>query len=176
MFSIFSVFCFFLALSKAESAGSLLVFNRFSVTLLRYHDIYPYPIITFADTGLSFCRVSDPFTEIPADMLLFHICIPFAVEHFRPRATIKTVLFHWFSAAGWALGLSEFLLPGPDVPNVDNNHEQHRRVGVPDQPHAPLHEINNARARVAGPADAQASSDNDEEMEDADYEEAEVDE
>ncbi|CAK9208987.1 unnamed protein product [Sphagnum troendelagicum] len=121
-------------------------------------------------------RVSDPFTEIPADMLLFHICIPFAVEHFRPRATIKTVLFHWFSAAGWALGLSEFLLPGPDVPNVDNNHEQHRRVGVQDQPHAPPHEINNARARVAGPADAQASSDNDEEMEDADYEEAEVDE
>ncbi len=109
-------------------------------------------------------------------MLLFHICIPFAVEHFRPRATIKTVLFHWFSAAGWALGLSEFLLPGPDVPNVDNNHEQHRRVGVQDQPHAPPHEINNARAQVAGPADAQASSDNDEEMEDADYEEAEVDE
>lgn len=61
-----------------------------------------------------FGRVSDPFTEIPADMLLFHICIPFAVEHFRPRATIKTVLLHWFSFLGWALGLSEFLLPGAE--------------------------------------------------------------
>ncbi|CAK9869462.1 unnamed protein product [Sphagnum jensenii] len=83
-------------------------------------------------------RVSDPFTEIPADMLLFHICIPFAVEHFRPRATIKTVLSHWFSTAGWVLGLSEFLLPGP-LPNVDNN-EQQRRVGVQDQQNAPPHQ------------------------------------
>lgn len=61
--------------------------------------------------SFSQCRISDPFTEIPADMLLFHICIPFAMEHFRPKTTIKTVLFYWFSAVGWALGLSEFLLP-----------------------------------------------------------------
>uniref|UniRef100_A0A0D6QUN6 RING-type E3 ubiquitin transferase n=1 Tax=Araucaria cunninghamii TaxID=56994 RepID=A0A0D6QUN6_ARACU len=58
--------------------------------------------------------VSDPFTEIPADMLLFSICIPFAIEHFRPRATFKTVLFHWFSAVSWMLGLSDFLLPNPE--------------------------------------------------------------
>ncbi|CAA6672572.1 unnamed protein product [Spirodela intermedia] len=55
--------------------------------------------------------VSDPFTEIPADMLLFQICIPFAIEHFKPRATIKALLHHWFTAAGWALDLTEFLLP-----------------------------------------------------------------
>jgi E3 ubiquitin-protein ligase MARCH6 len=128
------------------------------------------------------CRVSDPFTEIPADMLLFHICIPFAVEHFRPRATIKTVLSYWFSTAGWVLGLSEFLLPEPEVPNADNNHEQQRRVGVQVQPHGPVHEVNHARVPVVGPADAQngsTSSDNDEEMDDADYEaegEAEADE
>ncbi|KAL2642943.1 hypothetical protein R1flu_010530 [Riccia fluitans] len=65
-------------------------------------------------------RVSDPFTEIPADMLLFHICIPFAVEHFRPRATIKAALYHWFSTVGWALGLCEFLLPGPEETNANN--------------------------------------------------------
>nr|PNR39211.1 hypothetical protein PHYPA_019489 [Physcomitrium patens] len=75
-------------------------------------------------------RVSDPFTEIPADMLLFHICIPFAVEHFRPRATIKSVLFHWFSTVGWALGLSEFLLPGAEEANgVGGNNEEERGVG-----------------------------------------------
>lgn len=74
-------------------------------------------------------RVSDPFTEIPADMLLFHICIPFAVEHFRPRATIKAGLFHWFSSVGWALGLCEFLLPDPEETNVNNNErERGRRV------------------------------------------------
>lgn len=71
-----------------------------------------------------FGRVSDPFTEIPADMLLFHICIPFAVEHFRPRATIKTVLLHWFSFLGWALGLSEFLLPGAEDANGGNQAER----------------------------------------------------
>ncbi|MQM13005.1 hypothetical protein Taro_045926 [Colocasia esculenta] len=55
--------------------------------------------------------VSDPFTEIPADMLLFQICIPFAIEHFKPRATIKAFLHQWFTSAGWALGLTDFLLP-----------------------------------------------------------------
>lgn len=62
-------------------------------------------------------------------MLLFHICIPFAVEHFRPRATIKTVLLHWFQTVGWALGLSDFLLPGAEEANgvVANNNEERRQ-------------------------------------------------
>ncbi|XP_052193449.1 probable E3 ubiquitin ligase SUD1 isoform X2 [Diospyros lotus] len=58
--------------------------------------------------------VSDPFTEIPADMLLFQICIPFAIEHFKLRTTIKSLLRYWFTAVGWALGLTDFLLPGPE--------------------------------------------------------------
>ncbi|KAJ9159532.1 hypothetical protein P3X46_025037 [Hevea brasiliensis] len=58
--------------------------------------------------------VSDPFTEIPADMLLFQICIPFAIEHFKLRTTIKTLLRYWFTAVGWALGLTDFLLPRPE--------------------------------------------------------------
>ncbi|XP_057963667.1 probable E3 ubiquitin ligase SUD1 isoform X2 [Malania oleifera] len=58
--------------------------------------------------------VSDPFTEIPADMLLFQICIPFAIEHFKLRTTIKSVLHYWFTAVGWALGLTDFLLPQPE--------------------------------------------------------------
>ncbi|KAJ0681929.1 putative Zinc finger, RING-CH-type, Zinc finger, RING/FYVE/PHD-type [Helianthus annuus] len=58
--------------------------------------------------------ISDPFTEIPANMLLFQICIPFAIEHFKLRATIKSLLHYWFTAVGWALGLTDFLLPRPE--------------------------------------------------------------
>ncbi|KAI3854524.1 hypothetical protein MKW92_008206 [Papaver armeniacum] len=71
--------------------------------------------------------VSDPFTEIPADMLLVQICIPFAIEHFKLRATVKTLLRHWFKAVGWALGLTDFLLPksedngGQEAGNVERN-------------------------------------------------------
>ncbi|XP_071726199.1 probable E3 ubiquitin ligase SUD1 [Rutidosis leptorrhynchoides] len=65
--------------------------------------------------------VSDPFTEIPADMLLFQICIPFAVEHFKLRATIKSLLRYWFTAAGWALGLTDYLLPRPEDNGMQEN-------------------------------------------------------
>ncbi|KAI9388665.1 hypothetical protein POPTR_009G099400v4 [Populus trichocarpa] len=73
--------------------------------------------------------VSDPFTEIPADMLLFQICIPFAIEHFKLRTTIKSLLRYWFTAVGWALGLTDFLLAGAeDNGGQDNgNVEQGRQ-------------------------------------------------
>ncbi|KAF8410096.1 hypothetical protein HHK36_002618 [Tetracentron sinense] len=58
--------------------------------------------------------LSDPFTEIPVDALLFKICIPFAIEHFKLRATIKALLHQWFLIVGWALGLTDFLLPRPE--------------------------------------------------------------
>lgn len=61
-----------------------------------------------------YCSVTDPFTEIPADMLLFQICIPFAIEHFKLRITIKSLLRYWLTAVGWALGLTDFLLPTPE--------------------------------------------------------------
>lgn len=61
--------------------------------------------------NISICRVSDPFTEIPTDVLLFQICIPFAIEHFKLRTTIKSLLRHWFAAVGWALCLTDYLLP-----------------------------------------------------------------
>lgn len=47
-------------------------------------------------------------------MLLFQICIPFAIEHFKLRHTLKSLLRYWFTAVGWALGLTDFLLPKPD--------------------------------------------------------------
>ncbi|XP_057546361.1 probable E3 ubiquitin ligase SUD1 [Amaranthus tricolor] len=65
--------------------------------------------------------VSDPFTEIPADILLFQICIPFAIEHFKLKTTIKSLLRYWFTAVGWALGLTEFLLPEPEDTNGQDN-------------------------------------------------------
>ncbi|PQQ03403.1 putative E3 ubiquitin ligase SUD1 [Prunus yedoensis var. nudiflora] len=65
--------------------------------------------------------VSDPFTEIPADMLLFQICIPFAIEHFKLRTTIKSLLRYWFTAVGWALGLTDFLLPRPEDSAAQEN-------------------------------------------------------
>ncbi|KAL4363851.1 hypothetical protein GQ457_04G002620 [Hibiscus cannabinus] len=75
--------------------------------------------------------VSDPFTEIPADMLLFQICIPFAVEHFKLRTTIKSLLRNWFTAVGWALGLTDFLLPRPE----ENGGQENVNVepGQPDR-------------------------------------------
>ena len=94
-------------------------------------------------------RVSDPFTEIPADILLFQICIPFAIEHFKLRTTIKSLLRSWFTAVGWALGLTDFLLPKPEdlVGHDDGNGEAGRlerlrglQVGEAqqDQPQRPL--------------------------------------
>ncbi|PIA56553.1 hypothetical protein AQUCO_00700713v1 [Aquilegia coerulea] len=68
--------------------------------------------------------VSDPFTEIPADMLLFQICIPFAIEHFKLRTTIKAFLRQWFTAVGWALGLNDFLLPRPEDSRQEAGNEE----------------------------------------------------
>ncbi|KAK4757468.1 hypothetical protein SAY87_018769 [Trapa incisa] len=81
--------------------------------------------------------VADPFTEIPADMLLFQICIPFAIEHFKLRSTIKCLLHYWFTAVGWALGLTDFLLPRPEniVPQENGNGEPARQERVQAVPH-----------------------------------------
>ncbi|TXG54259.1 hypothetical protein EZV62_019515 [Acer yangbiense] len=65
--------------------------------------------------------VSDPFTEIPSDILLFQICIPFAIELFKLRTSIKSLLRYWFTAVGWALGLTDFLLPRPDENGSQEN-------------------------------------------------------
>ena len=76
-------------------------------------------------------------------MLLFHICIPFAIEHFRPKATLKTVLFHWFSVMGWALGLLDFLLPPREEANDQGRGPQDQEVPVHgiEQLQAPVNDI-----------------------------------
>ncbi|KAL0356850.1 UNVERIFIED_CONTAM: putative E3 ubiquitin ligase SUD1 [Sesamum calycinum] len=104
--------------------------------------------------------VSDPFTEIPADMLLFQICIPFAIEHFKLRHTLKSLLRYWFTAVGWALGLTDFLLPKPednsghengngDPGRHDRGHAQavgqERAVALEDV-NRPMHVVANANS------------------------------
>ncbi|PWZ05336.1 putative E3 ubiquitin ligase SUD1 [Zea mays] len=81
----------------------MLVFLPVKLAMRVAPSIFPLDITIF-----------DPFTEIPVDVLLFQICIPFAIEHFKPRATIKSLLHHWFAVVGWGLGLTDFLLPKPE--------------------------------------------------------------
>ncbi|PKA50627.1 E3 ubiquitin-protein ligase MARCH6 [Apostasia shenzhenica] len=101
----------------------MLVFLPVNLAMRLAPSIFPLDITIF-----------DPFTEIPADVLLFQICIPFAIEHFRPRATIKAVLRKWFAAVGWALGLTDFLLPRPEenVRQENENIEVLRRERIQD--------------------------------------------
>ncbi|CAL9780058.1 unnamed protein product [Musa acuminata subsp. burmannicoides] len=78
----------------------MLIFLPVKLAMRLAPSIFPLDITIF-----------DPFTEIPTDVLLFQICIPFAIEHFKLRTTIKSLLRHWFKAVGWALGLTDYLLP-----------------------------------------------------------------
>ncbi|KAL3843909.1 hypothetical protein ACJIZ3_001312 [Penstemon smallii] len=109
--------------------------------------------------------VSDPFTEIPADMLLFQICIPFAIEHFKLRHTLKSLLRYWFTAVGWALGLTDFLLPKPeDNAGNDNGNGD---PGRQDRGHAQagqvraiaLDDVNRSRHVVANASSAEYDGD-----------------
>ncbi|XP_042005184.1 probable E3 ubiquitin ligase SUD1 [Salvia splendens] len=100
--------------------------------------------------------VSDPFTEIPADMLLFQICIPFAIEHFKLRHTLKSLLRYWFTAVGWALGLTDFLLPKPDDNGGHENgnadmgrHERGHGPAVGQERVAALEDVNRPRRLAA---------------------------
>lgn len=121
--------------------------------------------------------VSDPFTEIPADMLLFQICIPFAIEHFKPRTTIKAVLRHWFTAVGWALGLTDFLLPrsedngGPENGNAEPARQERLRDahrGVVGQQDRALVAEGDRRIHATRNVDVAEESDGDDQT-DAEY-------
>ncbi|KAF4374053.1 hypothetical protein F8388_007959 [Cannabis sativa] len=110
--------------------------------------------------------VSDPFTEIPADMLLFQICIPFAIEHFKLRTSIKSLLRYWFTVVGWALGLTDFLLPSPEANGGQEtgNAEpgrQDRLLGGQDQPLVPLPGADDLNGATFASADANVAEDYD---------------
>ncbi|KAG0570423.1 hypothetical protein KC19_6G161200, partial [Ceratodon purpureus] len=72
-------------------------------------------------------RIVDPFTEIPTDMLLFHFCIPFAVEHFKPQIAIEKFLKKLFLFVGLMFGLSEILLLEDHIYRYENYHIRQQR-------------------------------------------------
>lgn len=140
----------------------MLVFLPVKLAMRMAPSIFPLEIL-----------LSDPFTEIPANMLLFQICIPFAIEHFKLRTTIKSLLRYWFTAVGWALGLTDFLLPRPDDNgNQENGNGERGRqerlqivqAGVHDQGMVPfagddLNRVTNADAGEDYDSDEQPDSD-----------------
>ncbi|XP_047950313.1 probable E3 ubiquitin ligase SUD1 isoform X2 [Salvia hispanica] len=110
--------------------------------------------------------LSDPFTEIPADMLLFQICIPFAIEHFKLRHTLKSLLRYWFTAVGWALGLTDFLLPKPEDNGGHENgnadmgrHERVHGQGVGQERVVALEDVNRPRYLAANANSAEELDD-----------------
>jgi len=68
-------------------------------------------------------------------LIVFHVLIPFTLDHFRPATAIKFVMRKWFEVVGDALDLTPYLL---DVVNNIGN--------VPadgnDNPNQPV--VNNA--------------------------------
>lgn len=62
--------------------------------------------------------IFDPLTQFPTDMLLFHIFIPFTVEHMRVRAALRITVRIFLTCAGWLLGWQQYLL-APDAPAAD---------------------------------------------------------
>ncbi|KAF3435429.1 hypothetical protein FNV43_RR22518 [Rhamnella rubrinervis] len=146
----------------------MLVFLPVKLAMRVAPSIFPFDI-----------SLSDPFTEIPADMLLFQICIPFAIEHFKLRTTIKSLLRYWFTAVGWALGLTDFLLPRPEDNGVqDNGNAEPGRqdrlqvvhLGGQDQSLAALQAAADPNAVILASGDSNASEEFDgDEQPDSEY-------
>jgi hypothetical protein len=55
-----------------------------------------------------------PFAEVqlPMDLLLFHVAVPYALEKMRLRPVLRPIIHGWFHLAAGVLGLREFLLTG----------------------------------------------------------------
>ncbi|CAN7032345.1 unnamed protein product [Brassica rapa subsp. trilocularis] len=79
--------------------------------------------------------VSDPFTEIPAGLLLFTICTQFIIKHFRLWTTVKSLVRCWFTSVCLALGLTDLLLPRPEdnVGQDNGNGEPGRQNRGPER-------------------------------------------
>ncbi|KAJ3098980.1 hypothetical protein HDU97_003545 [Phlyctochytrium planicorne] len=53
---------------------------------------------------------SEPLSEFPIDLLIFHFLLPWAIAWLRPRHLFRTVLNSWFRITARMLRLSHFLL------------------------------------------------------------------
>ncbi|XP_010447144.1 PREDICTED: probable E3 ubiquitin ligase SUD1 [Camelina sativa] len=126
----------FLVNSVYGSLIFMLVCLPLKFTTLIAPSIFPFDI-----------SISDPFTEIPVDMLLFQMCIQFLIEHFSLSTNVTSLLRCWVTGVGWVLGLTDFLLPKPeDNIGQENGNDEPRRqnraqvlqVGGSDRPMAAL--------------------------------------
>ena len=103
-------------------------------------------------------------------MLLFQICIPFAIEHFKLRTSIKSVLRYWFTVVGWALGLTDYLLPGPEenggqeAGNAEPGRQDRPQVvqlGGHDQPLVPFMDADDSNVPLLASGDSNIAEDYD---------------
>nr|AID60082.1 zinc finger protein 3A [Brassica napus] len=109
---------FLLDSAKYGSLIFLLVFLLVKLAIMMAPSVFPLDI-----------SVSDPFTEIPAGLLLFTICTQFIIEHFRLWGTVKSLVRCWFTSVCLALGLTDLLLPRPeDKVGQDNGDGEHERA------------------------------------------------
>ncbi|CAA7019946.1 unnamed protein product [Microthlaspi erraticum] len=112
--------------------------------------------------------VSDPFSEIPAVMLLFQICIPFIIEHYE--TTIKSLLCCWFTGVSWAFGLTDYLLPRPEE-NIgqDNVNGEPGRQNRAQVLQVGGHDTAMVTLPAAGNVNTREEYENDEEQSDSEY-------
>ncbi|KAL0799141.1 hypothetical protein Bca101_054316 [Brassica carinata] len=89
--------------AKYGSLIFLLVFLPVKLAIMLAPSVFPLDI-----------SVSDPFTEIPAGLLLLTMCTQFIIEHFRLWTTFKSLVRCWFTSVCWAFGLKNLLLPRPE--------------------------------------------------------------
>ncbi|KAL0020826.1 hypothetical protein WJX79_004115 [Trebouxia sp. C0005] len=72
----------------------------------------------------------DTVTEVPADMLLLHVCLPFTLPHLNVRQWCKTALTCWLRLVGSVLDLEHYLLPTPGNPQPAQPQPQHQDIAA----------------------------------------------
>ena len=88
--------------------------------------IYAPLIVMLIWTPVNICRAlsdvlplnvqfRDPYTEVPADIILFHVCVPFTMEHFHPRDTVKRCVRYWATTVGAKLRMTHYAIPAADM-------------------------------------------------------------
>ncbi|KAK9904177.1 hypothetical protein WJX75_006045 [Coccomyxa subellipsoidea] len=55
-------------------------------------------------------KLVDALAELPADLLLFHVCLPLTLPHLHIRRAVRQALSWWLRKAAWLLDLEHYLL------------------------------------------------------------------
>lgn len=91
------------------------VMLHFPARLARFlcTDVYPVKLL--------FAQV--PVSQLPIDLLLFHMFLPFSVGHFM-RSALRDNLRDWLVAVSSAVGLEEYLLTEEDYQRVGGRQQE----------------------------------------------------